>query len=242
MGAANLAAPLAACNHPRVRILLVEDTHDVGEAICRRFQQTGHTVDWETDGAAASDILAHTAYDLLILDVMLPGMDGFSILKKLRRARIGVPVLVLTARSEIDDRVGALDLGADDYLVKPFDFRELEARARVLLRRSSGGDATNVIVCGDITLDRTNRNVTVGRREVQLKRREIALLEILASRPGRVFSKEELLDQLFGFDDAAGVNAIELYIGRLRKKLKGAQARILTLRGSGYQLVSDDAL
>jgi two-component system response regulator TctD len=238
---ANLAGPPTACNHPRVRILLVEDTHDVGEAICRRFQQIGHTVDWETDGTAASDILAHTAYDLLILDVMLPGMDGFSILKTLRRARIGVPVLVLTARSEIDDRVGALDLGADDYLVKPFDFRELEARARVLLRRSSGGDATNVIVCGDIRLDRTNRNVTVGRREVQLKRREIALLEILASRPGRVFRKDELLDQLFGFDEAAGVNAIELYVGRLRKKLEGASARIVTLRGSGYQLVSDDA-
>lgn len=224
-----------------VRILLVEDTHDVGEAISRRFQRIGHTVDWETDGGAASEIVAHTPYDLVILDVMLPGMDGFAILKALRQARIGVPVLVLTARSEIDDRVSALDLGADDYLVKPFDFRELEARVRVLLRRASGGDPTNVIVCGDIRLDRANRNVTVGKREVQLKRREIALLEILASRPGRIFSKEELLDQLFGFEDAAGINAIELYIGRLRKKLEGARARIVTQRGSGYQLVSDDA-
>ncbi|TIO06816.1 response regulator transcription factor [Mesorhizobium sp.] len=223
-----------------MRVLLIEDTHDVGEAICRRFQQTGHTVDWETDGAAASDILGFTEYDLVILDVMLPGMDGFSILKKLRQAKSGVPVLVLTARSEIDDRVTALDHGADDYLVKPFDFRELEARARVLVRRRSGGDATNLIVCGDISLDRANRNVMVGKREIQLKRREIALLEILASRPGKVFSKEELLDQLFGFDDAAGANAIELYIGRLRKKLDGARARIVTLRGSGYQLISDD--
>lgn len=225
----------------RVRILLVEDTHDVGEAISRRFQQTGHTVDWETDGVAASEILSFTEYDLVILDVMLPGVDGFSILRKLRQSGSGVPVLVLTARSEVDDRVSALDLGADDYLVKPFDFRELEARARVLLRRRSGGEPTNVIICGDISLDRANRNVMVGKREIQLKRREIVLLEILASRPGKVFSKDELLDQLFGFEEAAGENAIELYIGRLRKKLEGARARIVTLRGSGYQLVSDDA-
>ncbi|TPL01971.1 MULTISPECIES: response regulator transcription factor [unclassified Mesorhizobium] len=224
-----------------MRILLVEDTHDVGEAISRRFQQTGHTVDWETDGVAASEILSFTEYDLVILDVMLPGVDGFSILRKLRQSGSGVPVLVLTARSEVDDRVSALDLGADDYLVKPFDFRELEARARVLLRRRSGGEPTNVIICGDISLDRANRNVMVGKREIQLKRREIVLLEILASRPGKVFSKDELLDQLFGFEEAAGENAIELYIGRLRKKLEGARARIVTLRGSGYQLVSDDA-
>lgn len=223
-----------------MRILLVEDTHDVGEAICRRFQSTGHTVDWETDGAAAADILDFTDYDLVILDVMLPGMDGFSILRRLRQEKSSVPVLVLTARSEIDDRVSALDLGADDYLVKPFDFRELEARARVLLRRRSGGEATNIIVCGDISLDRANRSVKVGKREVQLKRREMTLLEVLASRPGKIFSKEELLDRLFGFEEAAGPNAIELYVGRLRKKLEGASARIVTQRGVGYQLVSDD--
>lgn len=224
-----------------MRIFLVEDTHDVGEAICRRFQQAGHTVDWETDGQAASDILSFTEYDLVVLDVMLPGLDGFSILKKVRQSGSGVPVLILTARSEIDDRVGALDLGADDYLVKPFDFRELEARARVLLRRRAGGEATNLISCGDVVLDLSNRSVTVGRREVQLKRREMALLEILASRPGKVFSKEELLDRLFGFDEEVGENAVELYVGRLRKKLEGATARIVTQRGVGYQLVADGA-
>ncbi len=223
-----------------MRILLVEDTLDVGEAICRKFQQTGHSVDWEVDGNAASEILNFTEYDLVILDVMLPGIDGFTILKRLRQAKVGVPVLVLTARSEIDDRVGALDLGADDYLVKPFDFRELEARARVLLRRRSGGDPTNLIVCGDISLNRASRSVMVGKREVQLKRREITLLEILASRPGRVFSKEELLDQLFGFEEAAGANAIELYIGRLRKKIDGAKAQIITFRGAGYQMITGD--
>ncbi|MGY5802157.1 response regulator transcription factor [Rhizobium hainanense] len=223
-----------------MRILLVEDTQDVGEAICRRFQAVGHTVDWQTNGRVAAEILAFTDYDLVILDVMLPDLDGFEILKGLRRARVTTPVLMLTARSEVDDRVGALDLGADDYLVKPFDFRELEARARVLLRRRSG-DATNLVTCGDIVLDRTSRSVKVGKREVQLKRREMTLLEIFASRPGRVFSKQELLDQLYGFDEAVSANAIELYVGRLRKKLEGAKARIVTLHGIGYQLVSDDA-
>lgn len=224
-----------------MRILLVEDTHDVGEAIAKRFEATGHAVDWETNGRSAAEIIDFTDYALIILDVMLPGMDGFEILKSIRKSGNAVPVLILTARSEIDDRVSALDLGADDYLVKPFDFRELEARARVLMRRHTGGDATNLITCGDIAVDRASRSVHVGKREVQLKRRELTLLEVLVSRPGRVFSKDELLDQIFGFDEAANANAIELYIGRLRKKLEGARARIVTVRGLGYQLVSDDA-
>ncbi len=223
-----------------MRIMLVEDTDDVGEAIKRRFEQIGHSVDWQADGLAASEILEFTDYDLVILDVMLPGIDGFEILRRLRQNRSTVPVLFLTARSEIDDRIGALDIGADDYLVKPFDFRELEARARVLMRRRSSGEATNIIACGDILLDRANRSARVGKREIQLKRREMSLLEILASRPGRVFSKDELLDHLFGFDDSANPNAIELYIGRLRKKLEGAKAKIITVRGIGYQLAPDD--
>lgn len=221
-----------------MRILLVEDTDDVGEAISRRFEQIGHSIDWQVDGLAASEILDFTPYDLVILDVMLPGLDGFEILRRLRLQKNPVPVLVLTARSEIDDRVSALDLGADDYLVKPFDFRELEARARVLMRRRSGGEPTNIITCGDVALDRTNRNVCIGNREIQLKRREMSLLEILASRPGRIFSKQELLDHLFGFDEAPDQNAIELYVARLRKKLEGAESVIVTVRGLGYKLVA----
>ncbi|MCT7666099.1 response regulator transcription factor [Shinella kummerowiae] len=222
-----------------MRILLVEDTDDVGEAISRRFETIGHSVDWQVDGLAASEILDFTSYDLVILDVMLPGLDGFEILRRLRLRKNPVPVLVLTARSEIDDRVSALDLGADDYLVKPFDFRELEARARVLMRRRSGGEPTNIITCGDVALDRANRNVRIGNREIQLKRREMSLLEILASRPGRIFGKQELLDHLFGFDEAPDQNAIELYVARLRKKLDGAASRIVTVRGLGYKLVAD---
>lgn len=222
-----------------MRIFLVEDTRDVGEAIVDCFTRIGHAVDWETDGRAAVEILRFTAYDLVILDVMLPGLSGFEILKAIRATQNRVPVLVLTARSEVDDRVGALDLGADDYLVKPFDFRELQARARALLRRQAG-DASNRLECGDIVVDRATRSVRIGQREVSLKRRELTLLEILASRPGRVFTKEELLDQLFGFDEAPAQNAIELYVGRLRRKLEGARAQILTMRGLGYRLVPHD--
>lgn len=229
---------VVSCKFTYVRILLVEDTRDVGEAIVRRFETVGHVVDWETDGCAAAEILDFTDYDLVILDVMLPQMDGFEILRRLRAARKSVPVLVLTARSEVDDRVGALDLGADDYLVKPFDFRELEARARVLMRRRAV-EPTNVIFCGDIAIDRASRSVRVGKREVQLKRREMTLLEILASRPGRIFGKEELLEKLFGFDEKVNQNAVELYIGRLRRKLEGATAQIITVHGIGYRLVSD---
>ncbi|MDK9697186.1 MAG: response regulator transcription factor [Siculibacillus sp.] len=222
-----------------MRIFLAEDTRDVAEAIVDRFERAGHAVDWETDGSAASEILDYTAYDLVILDVNLPGMSGFRILERLRAAGNAVPVLVLTARSEVDDRVGALDLGADDYLVKPFDFRELEARARALMRRQAGG-ASNEIRVGDLVVDRRSRAVRIGQREVSLKRRELTLLEILASRPGKVFTKEELLDQLFGFEEAPGANAIELYIGRLRRKLEGARAEVVTLRGLGYRLVAHD--
>jgi two-component system, OmpR family, response regulator TctD len=221
-----------------MRILLVEDTRDVGEAIVARFERVGHAVDWLTDGTAAADIIGTAHFDLIILDVMLPGVDGFTLLRRIRQRGDETPVLVLTARSEVDDRVDALDLGADDYLVKPFDFRELEARARVLLRRREGG-ATNVITCGDITLDRASRVVRVGARAVQLKRREIMLLEVLMSRAGRVLSKDELLNELFGFEDAPGENAIELYVARLRRKLEGARAEIRTVRGLGYQLLSD---
>ncbi len=222
-----------------MRILLVEDTTDVGEAISLRLQKSGHFVDWQTDGAVAAEILRFTHYDLIILDVMLPGMNGFEILKHIRVNGILCPVLILTARSEVEDRVGALDIGADDYLVKPFDFRELEARVRVLLRRKNG-EATNLITCGDLVLDRQSRSVTLEKKEIQLKRREIAILELLLSRPGRLFSKNELMDHLYGFDEEVNSNAVELYISRLRKKIEGARVRIITQRGIGYQIVADD--
>ncbi len=219
-----------------MRILLVEDTIDVGEAIVARLSRLGHAVDWETSGATADDLLAAQAYDLVILDVMLPELDGFTILKHLRARGVATPVLVLTARSEVDDRVGALDLGADDYLVKPFDYRELEARARALLRRKAG-NVTNMLRCGNLVIDCAARTVCIEGAPVELTRRELVLLEILAARPGRVFPKTELVEQLFSFSDEASENAIEQYVARIRKKLLGATVEIKTLRGLGYQLV-----
>ena len=157
-----------------MRILLVEDTEDVGEAIVARFERIGHTVDWEKDGSVADEVLAVQAYDLLILDVNLPALDGFSILKRLRQRKSKTPVLILTARSQVDDRVDALDLGADDYLVKPFDYRELEARARALLRRNTG-ESTNQLICGRVTIDRGSRAVAINGTPIDLTRRELTL-------------------------------------------------------------------
>jgi two-component system response regulator TctD len=219
-----------------MRILVVEDVADVGEAIVASLERIGHTVDWERNGGEADALLLAQAYDLVVLDVMLPELDGFAILKHLRQRKKATPVLVLTARSQIEDRVSALDLGADDYLVKPFDFRELEARVRALLRRKSGS-ATNLIEIGGIALDQASRNATLHGRPLDLTRRELTILEILAARPGRIFGKDELIDQLFGFEDEPSENAIEQYIARLRRKIAGASAEIRTLRGLGYQLV-----
>jgi two-component system response regulator TctD len=219
-----------------MRVLVVEDVADVGEALVASLQRIGHTVDWERNGGEADALLLAQDYDLVVLDVMLPDLDGFNILKRLRQRGKRTPVLVLTARSQVEDRVSALDLGADDYLVKPFDFRELEARVRALLRRRTGA-ATNVIEAGGIRLDQASRSASLDGKPLDLTRRELTLLEILASRPGRTFGKDELMDQLFGFEDEPSENAIEQYVARLRRKIAGASAEIRTLRGLGYQLV-----
>jgi two-component system response regulator TctD len=218
-----------------MRILLVEDTDDVAQAIVSRLSGMGHAVDRIADGVVAAGMVTGN-YDLVILDVMLPGMDGFALLARLREAGKDTKVLMLTACGEIDERVRALDLGADDYLMKPFDYRELEARVRVLLRRT-GGDSTNMLNCANVAIDRKSRTVTLDGHPLELTRREVTLLEILASRPGRIFGKEELVDRLFTIDDNPNANTVEQYVARLRKKLTAAQFEIRTLRGLGYQLV-----
>src|SRR3546814_8625591 len=160
-----------------MRILLVEDTEDLAEAIGRRVRRSGHASDWEADGALADEILRVQRYDLVVLDITLPGRSGHAILKGLRRRNDSTPVLVLTARSEVDDRVSALDLGADDYLVKPFDFREFEARCRALLRRRQG-IAGNVSSDGNMVFDRSARLVTIDGTAIEFPNREYRLLEI----------------------------------------------------------------
>ena len=220
-----------------MRILVVEDGVDIGAAIRQRLTRLGHAVDLENDGARADALLAVEQYDLLILDVMLPSMDGFAVLRELRRRGGTTPVLMLSARSTIDDRVSGLGFGADDYLVKPFDYRELEARVQALLRRKSG-HASDVLRVGQLTIDRTNRLVELNSQPLALSRKEFALLEILASRPQRVFSKDELLNQLFNFDQEPSLNAVEQYVTRLRKKLQGSDVEIRTARGIGYQIAT----
>ena len=220
-----------------MRVLIVEDVADVGEALVDTLEKLGHATDWAQDGETADMFASAWTYDLIVLDVMLPELDGFSLLKRLRERRNDVPVLILTARSQIEDRVSALDLGADDYLVKPFDFREFEARVRALLRRHTGR-ATNIVAIGSLTIDRSNRRVTLDGATLELTRRELALFEVLTSRPGRTFTKSELMDHMFGADDGQSENAVEQYIARLRRKIAGAGAEIRTSRGLGYTLIA----
>ena len=216
-----------------MRLLIVEDTADLAEAIAGRMRKLGYAVDLVGDGEEADELLRSESYHLVVLDLMLPGMSGKEVLHRLRQRRSRTPVLVLTARSDVDDKVGALDYGADDYLVKPFDFRELEARCRALLRRPHGM-ASSEVTFGNLVFDGAAKRVTVARQPVELGSREFRLLELLLANLGRVLSKEALLDQLFGLDDAVAPNAIELYVSRLRRKLEGSAVKIRTLRGLGY--------
>jgi len=220
-----------------LRVLVVEDTADIAEAVILRLQAMGHAVDWERDGRTAGDLTRVQAYDLVILDLTLPGDDGIAILRDMRARRLATPVLIITARSTIDERIGALDLGADDYLVKPFDYRELEARARALLRRGVG-HSDNVLRYGPLVIDRAAQIATIDDRPLNLTRRELTVLEILATRPERIVPKEELIEQLFNFDQEASPNAVEQFVARLRRKLGDAPVEIRTLRGLGYQLAT----
>ncbi|MGX1785348.1 response regulator transcription factor [Bosea sp. NPDC055332] len=220
-----------------MRILVVEDTADIAEAVVMRLEKIGHAVDWEQDGQTAAELIEVQPYDLVILDLTLPGQDGLAILKGMRARKLKTPVLVLTARSHVDERIGALDLGADDYLIKPFDYGELEARARALLRRSAG-QSDNLLRVGPLVIDRAGRIATVGERPLNLTRRELTVLEILAARPERIVPKEELVEQLFNFEQEASPNAVEQFVARLRRKLADAPIEIRTLRGLGYQLAA----
>ena len=216
-----------------MRILIVEDACDLADAIARRLRKLGHAVDTVEDGEEADELLRREQYHLVVLDLMLPGIDGKEVLGRLRRRRTRTPVLVLTARSGVDDKVGLLDQGADDYLVKPFDFRELEARCRALLRRPQGM-AASAVEFGNLVFDNGAKRVSVDGATVELSAREFRLLELLLANLDRVLSKDALLDQLFGLDDAVAPNAVELYVSRLRRKLERSAVKIRTLRGLGY--------
>lgn len=216
-----------------MRLLVVEDTEELAEAIMRRLRKVGYAVDVAPDGEEADALLRTEDYDLVVLDLTLPRMSGQTVLRRLRQRCQRTPVLVLTARSDVDAKVSVLDVGADDYLVKPFDFRELEARCRALLRRP-GGMESSAVEFGDLLFDAAGKRVSRSGQPVELGSREFRLLELLLANRGRVLSKDALIDQLCGLQEAVAPNAIELYVSRLRRKLEGSAVRIRTLRGLGY--------
>ncbi len=221
-----------------MRILLVEDHLPLAESVAQALRGAGLTVDVLHDGVAAEHALASEDYALAILDVGLPRRDGFEVLANTRARGKLLPVLMLTARGEVKDRVHGLNLGADDYLAKPFEVSELEARVKALLRRSVlGGEQQQR--CGELVYDLGTRRFSLAGQPLNLTSREQGVLEALIARPGRVMSKEQLADQLFGLDQDSSPDAIEIYIHRLRKKLEGG-VRIVTFRGLGYLLEAVD--
>lgn len=218
-----------------MRFLLIEDNAQLAGALSERFALDGHVVDHAMLLEDAETAIKTVDYDLILLDIMLPDGDGRGFLRRHRSGDNATPVIVLTARSEVSDRVTLLDLGADDYITKPFDFSELEARCRAVLRRHSGA-ARNAISIADVTFDSTTGVLAVGDRYETLRNREMRLLEVFIAAPSQIFSKNHLLDRLFSFSDDVSENAIEVYVGRLRKKLEGSRAQIETVRGMGYRL------
>jgi DNA-binding response OmpR family regulator len=218
-----------------MRLLIVEDNQALAQSLSGVFRAKGYAVDCASGGEDAEAALHTQPYDLLILDLGLPDVDGFEVLRRLRRQKSRIPVLVLTARDTLQQRVDGLNVGADDYLGKPFALAELEARAGALLRRGVGG-AGAVLRHGRLALDTVGRIATLDGEPLDLPRRELCLLELLLLRCGQVVGKQTLLDKLFSFDEEVGQNAVELYVHRLRKKLQPAGVRLRTVRGLGYLL------
>ena len=205
----------------------------IGEAIRAGLKREGFTVDWVHDAAAASAVLRSEPFELLLLDLGLPGSDGLQLLKTLRGRGEALPVLIITARDAVSDRVAGLDAGADDYLIKPFDLDELAARIRALLRRRAGRPAPGIEHLG-VTLDPAAHRVTRAGADVPLSPREFALLQLLMERPGTILSRTQLEERLYGWGEEVESNAVEVHVHGLRKKLGGEF--ILTVRGVGYRV------
>jgi two-component system response regulator QseB len=214
-----------------MRILLVEDDRMIAEGVRKALRGDGWAADWVADGAAALSALALERYDMVLLDLGLPKRDGIDVLRSLRASGQRLPVMIITARDAVSDRIKGLDAGADDYLIKPFDLDELAARMRALLRRQAGR-SDPVILLGPVSVDLTMREVSVEGQPVPLSAREFALLEALLARPGAVLSKAQLEEKIYGWGEEIGSNAVEVYVHALRKKL-GVDT-IRTVRGLGY--------
>ncbi|MGA9162880.1 MAG: response regulator transcription factor [Thiobacillus sp.] len=218
-----------------MKILLVEDDPTLGEAVMLAIRQAGFAVDWTQDGVQAENALSGYVYDAMLLDLGLPRREGLEVLRRLRKRGATLPVMILTARDTVEDRVRGLDAGADDYLLKPFALDELLARLRALLRRAHGvADAQNRI--GRLSFDSVKRQARVDDIPLVLSAREMEVLEILLNHAGHVTAKEAIADRLTGWDEGVGDNAVEVYIHRLRRKLAGSGVLVRTLRGLGYLL------
>jgi len=218
-----------------LRILLVEDNIALADGLCAILRGTGHAVDVVRDGMSADAVIATEAFDLVVLDLTLPEMDGLAVLRSMRSRQNKAAVLILTARGTPEERVKGLDLGADDYMIKPFDITEFEARVRVLLRRQAGL-RSSVIGYGGVTLDLNTRSFSAGDVPLDIPARELGLLEILFMRAGKVVAKQAIMQSLAAFDDEISSNAIEQYVSRLRKRLAAHGLTVRTARGIGYYL------
>jgi DNA-binding response OmpR family regulator len=219
-----------------MRILVAEDDAILAEGVTRVLRQSGYAVDWVKNGAEADSALEADDFDLLILDIGLPRRDGFTVLRRLREARVALPVIILTARDSVGDKVAGLEGGADDYLPKPFAFDELLARIRLRLHSDRAPELT-VLRSGNLALDLRTRRAQIGGHQVDLSAREFALVELMLRHPGQVLTREQLLSHVWGFDFDPGSNIVDVYVRRLRRKL--GSDLIQTVRGMGYRLRGD---
>ncbi|QSI75529.1 response regulator transcription factor [Niveibacterium microcysteis] len=223
-----------------MKVLLIEDERKIADFVTAGFREQGFVVEHCADGNLGYEVARRGGHDVILLDIMLPGRDGLSILKALRRAGDATPVLLLTARNELDDRVEGLNLGADDYLAKPFFFEELLARVQALLRRVSG-ERQNFLIVGDLRLDRIAREVTWCGKAVDLTSREFNLIEYLMRAPGRVLTRTQILEHVWGYDFDPSTNVVDVCIQRIRKKLASLEGEtagdspIESVRGVGYR-------
>ena len=220
-----------------MRILIVEDDLILADGLKNSLVQSGYAVDCVNGGLDADGILAYQSFDLVVLDLGLPKLGGFEVLKRLRARGSKSPVLILTANDDVENRVKGLDLGADDYLSKPFVLAELEARVRAIIRRGQAGGSA-IISIGQLQLDTVNHAATFENANLNLSARELAVLEILMLKTGKVVNKEQMLEKLCNFDADISDNALEVYLHRLRKKLEHTNINIRTIRGLGYLLES----
>jgi two-component system OmpR family response regulator len=223
-----------------MRVLVIEDDTTLGHALQEFLVEQGYAVDWLADGDQALGAIAGQSYDLLLLDLNLPGQSGLEILRKLRAGNEQVPVLILTARDGVEDRVAGLDAGADDYVTKPFELAELAARVRAFGRRRSG-QVQPFIEAGPLLFDSVGREVRVNGERLSLSVRELSVLEMLMARVGRVVTKRQIVNSLSAWDADFSENAVEVYVYRLRKRLEGTGAGIQTVRGFGYLLDVESA-